>query len=386
MPELRRLVRSGRGTAALEALWTANLIAGLDAGWALELLDHPDAAIRLWTVRLREGSSIAPPMRDRLVRLARTEPSAEVRSELAAATARFEAGAALAVLGALVERPEDVSDRYIPLRIWWALEEVMTSDADAVLTWLEKAGAWHHPLFSEHLAGRVARRLAADRGDTQSYARIDPDRNWKQYAQHPRSQMPGGKGDYTDWETNYTREISDRNLTRLARLLRMAPAAQRDRLLAGVKAGLRQGVPAEQVPERLLALICTATLAGRPAAADDERGRDAFVTHCAPCHQTDGSGMQRLATPLRNSKWVLGDEDPLIRIVLNGLRRELLMPAMGTLDDQQLAAILTYIRRAWGHEAGPISPDTVARVRAASSNRTAPWTVNELSAAAVRRP
>ena len=87
------------------------------------------------------------------------------------------------------------------------------------------------------------------------------------------------------------------------------------------------------------------------------------MIHCAPCHQTDGSGMARLAAPLRNSRWVLGREDLLARIVLNGLKGELLMPPMGTLDDQQLGAILTYIRRAWGHEAGPVSPEILQRVR-----------------------
>jgi mono/diheme cytochrome c family protein len=90
--------------------------------------------------------------------------------------------------------------------------------------------------------------------------------------------------------------------------------------------------------------------------------------------------MARLAAPLRNSRWVLGREDLLARIVLNGLKGELLMPPMGTLDDQQLAAILTYIRRAWGHQAGPVSPDILERVRAQSQGRQAPWTVNELSA------
>jgi mono/diheme cytochrome c family protein len=104
------------------------------------------------------------------------------------------------------------------------------------------------------------------------------------------------------------------------------------------------------------------------------------LIHCAPCHQTDGSGMTRLAAPLRNSKWVLGREDLLARIVLNGLKGELLMPPMGTLDDQQLAAILTYIRRAWGHEAGPVSPEILARVRAQSQGRQTPWTATELSA------
>jgi putative membrane-bound dehydrogenase-like protein len=419
VPRLRTLARERRGQLALEALWTANLISGMDSEWALALLDHPDAPIRSWTVRLlNHAGAITRPLRQRLVGLARSEPDAEVRSELASTATRLEADAALAVLHELIRRQEDVSDKHIPLRIWWALENKITSDADLVLSWLEKDGVWQEPVFAEHLAGRIARRLAADRGNSHSFARIDPDRNWKEYAQHPRSQMPGGKGDYSDWETNYTPEISDRNLTRLARLLEMAPVTHRDRLLAGVKAGLEQGAAPERVPVRLSAvidrwwsdgpqtgaLLDVAARLRHPeamkkaiAAAGDpgsgrtakeltagpiayERGREAFLIHCAPCHQTDGSGMARLAAPLRNSRWVLGREDLLARIVLNGLKGELLMPPMGTLDDQQLAAILTYIRRAWGHQAGPVSPEILESVRARSQGRQAPWTANELSA------
>jgi mono/diheme cytochrome c family protein len=76
---------------------------------------------------------------------------------------------------------------------------------------------------------------------------------------------------------------------------------------------------------------------------------------------------------------VLGREDALIRIALHGLKGELLMPPMGTLDDQQLAAILTYIRSAWGHAAAPIAAETVARVRAGSEGRSTPWTREELT-------
>jgi mono/diheme cytochrome c family protein len=327
------------------------------------------------------------------------------------------ADAALAVLRELIRRQEDVSDKHIPLRIWWALEQQITRDAERVVSWLEKAGVWQAPLFTEHLAGRIARRLAADRGDRHTFRRIDPDDNWKAYAQYPRGRMPGGKGDYTDWETNYTPEVSDRSLTQLARVLEMAPpGTHRDRLLAGIQAGLEQGAAPERVPARLStvigkwwadrphtgALLDVAARLGLPEAvgktrapaADSntgrtetapaagtvaERGRAAFLTHCAPCHQADGSGMERLATPLRNSTWVLGHEDLLTRIVLNGLKGDLLMPAMGTLEDQQVAAILTYIRRAWGHQAGPVSPETVARVRAGSAGRKAPWTGDELS-------
>jgi mono/diheme cytochrome c family protein len=389
----------------------------MDSEWALALLDHPDAPIRSWTVRLlKDAGSIA--LRQRLVGLARSEPDAEVRSELASMAARLEVEAALAVLRELIRRQEDVSDKHIPLRLWWALENKISRDADAVVSWLEKAGIWQEPVFTEALAGRIARRLAAERGDSPSFTRIDPTRNWKEYAQHPRSQLPGGKGDYTGWETNYTPDISDRNLMRLARLLERAPIAQRSRLLAGVKAGLEQGAAPERVPVRLSALIdgwwsdgpqtgalldVAARLrhpeavkkaidaAGAPGSSRPtpgltagpvtyERGREAYLIHCAPCHQTDGTGMARLAAPLRDSRWVLGREDLLARIVLNGLKGELLMPPMGTLDDAQLAAILTYVRGAWGHEAGAISQETLAAVRARSQGRQAPWTAAELSA------
>jgi mono/diheme cytochrome c family protein len=203
----------------------------------------------------------------------------------------------------------------------------------------------------------------------------------KDYAQHPRVLMPGGKGDYTDWQTNYTAPKSDRNLTRAARLLEMAPVNLRDRLVADVEAALDQAAPPERIPDRLATILGPGlgTRSRAAAAVTGERGREAFLTYCGPCHQTDGSGMEHLAPPLRQSTWVLGSEDPLIRIALHGLRGQLVMPAMGTLDDQQLSGILTYVRRAWGHSAGPVAAETVARVRAASEGRRTPWTREELA-------
>jgi mono/diheme cytochrome c family protein len=279
----------------------------------------------------------------------------------------------------LIRRQEDLSDKHVPLRIWWALEQQITRDADSVLNWLEEAGLWDAPMFSAHLAGRIARRLAADRG-TQAFTRIDPDADWKAYAEHPRVLMPGGKGNYSDWQSTDTPVISDRNLTRVARLLEMASPVQRDRLLAGVRAGLDQGTSPQRIPDRLTSMIGLWRPGGEVSATANksERGRETFETYCAPCHQSDGGGMERLATPLRKSPLVLGHEDMLIRIALHGLKGELVMPAMGTLDDQQLAAILTYIRTAWGHTASPIAAERVGRVRAASEGRRGPWTRDEL--------
>jgi putative membrane-bound dehydrogenase-like protein len=417
LPLLRRRVAERRGPEALGALWTANLIAPIETNWAIDLLDHPDAAVRAWTLRLLQaGGPAAAAMRPRLVALARGEPDAEVRSELARTAADLPAEDALAVLDGLIGRQEDIADRHIPLRIWWTLEAKIGSEPDLVLGWLERSGVRQTPLFTAHLAGRIARRLAAERGP-QSFGRIDPDGDWKEYAQHPRVRMPGGKGDYTEWRTGYAPEIGDRNLTRLARLMETTVSAtERDQMLAGIEAGLEQGAQAPRVPEQLSRAIArwwtehsrtadliavaarfghreaiearaeVARAASRGAdgqaspAAADQRGRTEFLTYCAPCHQTDGSGMARLAAPLRNSPWVLGREDLLARIALHGLKGELLMPPMGTLDDRQLAAILTYIRRAWGHGAGPVSPEAVARARSASAGRSQPWTAQELSA------
>jgi putative membrane-bound dehydrogenase-like protein len=382
LPELRRVARDTRGQLALEALWTAHQIAGMDPEWALQLMTHADAPVRLWAVRLLQpGAAMPAALAERLVALARTEPDPEVRSELASTAARLPPESARAVLQELIRRPEDLSDKHVPLRIWWTLEEQITRDADSVLNWLEEAGLWQAPLFTAHLGQRLARRLAADRGDTPTFTRIDPDTNWKRYAEHPRVLMPGGKGDYTDWQTNETPQISDRNLTRVARLLEIAPAGQRNRLLTGVRAGLEEGTPPQRIPERLVAFIGS-WRPGQPNAAaanNSERGRDLFETYCAPCHQSDGGGMERLAPPLRQSALVLGQEDSLIRIVLHGLKGQLVMPAMGTLDDQQLAAILTYIRTGWGQTGSPIVAETVGRVRTATEGRRGPWTRDELA-------
>lgn len=61
------------------------------------------------------------------------------------------------------------------------------------------------------------------------------------------------KGDYTDWQTNYTPEISRKNLERLAVLLEMTPddPMLRNQMLSGMAADLEQGAAVEEVPESL---------------------------------------------------------------------------------------------------------------------------------------
>ena len=118
-----------------------------------------------------------------------------------------------------------------------------------------------------------------------------------------------------------------------------------------------------------------------------EQGKELYLISCAACHQPHGKGQEGLAPPLADSDWPEGPPERLVRIVLHGLRGpltikgrtyELDMPALGVFDDEQIAAILTYIRREWGHAADPVEPELVKKIRAETENREEAWTEAEL--------
>ena len=123
---------------------------------------------------------------------------------------------------------------------------------------------------------------------------------------------------------------------------------------------------------------------------DLSRGKAVYENICGLCHGNDGAGKPGQAPPFAGSEWALGNPSHMIRIPLVGLAGpvevkgqpwNLAMPAMGAaLPDDDLAAVLTYIRQSWGNKAEAITPDQVKAVRAAVGNRTQPWTASELKA------
>lgn len=121
------------------------------------------------------------------------------------------------------------------------------------------------------------------------------------------------------------------------------------------------------------------------------RGKLVYEQVCALCHGVDGAGKPAQAPSFIASEWVVTENvGQLIRIPLQGLAGpitvhgvewNLAMPAMGAaLPDEDLAAVLTYMRGAWGNQASPITPEQVKEVRAATKGRTQPWTAAELKA------
>jgi mono/diheme cytochrome c family protein/glucose/arabinose dehydrogenase len=120
-----------------------------------------------------------------------------------------------------------------------------------------------------------------------------------------------------------------------------------------------------------------------------ELGKQTYTTLCGACHQPNGQGMEGLAPPLVDSEWVLGKSEVIPRIIIHGLTGpikvngtswSLEMPPLGAaLTDEQVAGVVTYIRREWEHGAEPMTVEAVAKTRAEHKDRTKGWTADELA-------
>ena len=105
-----------------------------------------------------------------------------------------------------------------------------------------------------------------------------------------------------------------------------------------------------------------------------------------------GQGIPGVFPPLEGSEWVTEKKGRLIRLLLQGMTGTIdvggttysgaMPPWGGSLDDEQIAQVSTYIRTSWGNDAAAVTADEVARVRAATKGRKNPWTAEELNAEA----
>ncbi|MEM1135670.1 MAG: PVC-type heme-binding CxxCH protein [Bacteroidota bacterium] len=123
------------------------------------------------------------------------------------------------------------------------------------------------------------------------------------------------------------------------------------------------------------------------------KGKKIYETegYCITCHQESGTGLQASGYPtLVAVDWVTGNEERLIKLALNGLYGPMyvmgnyysgqvpMMAFGGILDDEEIAAVLTYVRNAFGNQASVISPETVKRVREETKDKKGFYTPEEL--------
>jgi putative heme-binding domain-containing protein len=154
---------------AVEALWAIFLCGGLDDAFASRTLQHPAQSVRAWTVRLlADRKTVSEGLAADFVRLAKTDPSCVVRSQLACSAKRLAGKQGLPIVAELMRRDEDAHDPHIPLLIWWAIESKALSDREAVLSLLDSPNTWRRPIVRDVLVERLARRYLAA-GDDGGY-------------------------------------------------------------------------------------------------------------------------------------------------------------------------------------------------------------------------
>ncbi|HEY1869307.1 MAG TPA: cytochrome c [Candidatus Cybelea sp.] len=134
-------------------------------------------------------------------------------------------------------------------------------------------------------------------------------------------------------------------------------------LFTGVLAGCAKG------SQSSAAASASAAAAGNPASASD--GGTVYIANCSSCHQANGQGVPGAFPPLAGNPTVTGSPVAVITIVKNGLEGRVvvngqaysgIMPHWkGVLPDEQIAAVITYIRSSWKNHASGVS---VAQVQA----------------------
>ena len=114
-------------------------------------------------------------------------------------------------------------------------------------------------------------------------------------------------------------------------------------------------------------------------------------SYCGTCHRPDGLGLPAIGfPPLADSEWVTGPKERLIKVTLHGLIGPIevngvtypgqvpMTPFKDLMSDEEVAAVLTYIRNAFGNNAEVVTPQEVAEVREATATQEGYYTADEL--------
>lgn len=118
-----------------------------------------------------------------------------------------------------------------------------------------------------------------------------------------------------------------------------------------------------------------ATPPSSASGGDATLGASVYDSHCGSCHQATGEGLPGVFPPLAANPAVI-DTDPTthIEVILNGLQGKTIdgvqyaapMPAWADqLSDAQIAAVVNHERSSWGNNAPKVTPQDVAKLRAA---------------------
>jgi mono/diheme cytochrome c family protein len=99
------------------------------------------------------------------------------------------------------------------------------------------------------------------------------------------------------------------------------------------------------------------------ARADTTDGKSLFAKNCAACHQPTGKGIPGAFPALAGNPFVQGSPGEVATVLLKG--RGGMPDFSGSLDDGEIAQVLTYVRASWGNGGAPVTEQDVGSTRAA---------------------
>lgn len=114
----------------------------------------------------------------------------------------------------------------------------------------------------------------------------------------------------------------------------------------------------------------TSAYAQADASTDDSlmedlmgEGASLYRLECARCHGRNGEGQlydHGAAPRLAGNAARLAVRKVAVQVIRGGSY----MPPFGSLTDRELAAVVTYVRNAFGNDYGPATVDEIAQIRA----------------------
>ncbi len=102
------------------------------------------------------------------------------------------------------------------------------------------------------------------------------------------------------------------------------------------------------------------------------KGEAVYLANCAACHQPTGQGLPGAFPPLAGSDYLKGDRKKVMSaalfglsgpVTVNGVEYNGVMPSLGHLPDEDLAAALTYVYGSWGNDGAAVSVEEVSGLR-----------------------
>ncbi len=117
------------------------------------------------------------------------------------------------------------------------------------------------------------------------------------------------------------------------------------------------------------------------------KGQQLFQSVCTLCHMEHGEGQPGTVPSLHGAPIATGDANAFARILLHGMegpvevkgvKYEGIMPPATFDSDEDLAAVITFVRNSWGNASGAVTPDLIAKVKSETQGRQKAWTAPEL--------